>query len=314
MFPYLTLRLRLLGRLLRELGWLRLALFIPLLAMMLLQALAALRGQPRAAWLVPPLVAWMLLSAHRQRTDTQFLASTTPDFRPWLAAEYALLALPLTLTLLALGLGGPALLTLALAPLSAWAPPAREVAVRHRRRSLFRSEAFEWVAGMRAANGLLIWPILVGLATWQRASELAPIAGLVAWLLVLLACYGTPEPVTMLALAARSPGQFLRRRLALGLGYAAATALPFGLLLGVGPAGWGAALAVSLFWLALVAMLILTKYAFYPNASHIRITQSLVLALGLLGAGQPAYPPLLLVSAAGLVWQSRRRVGQVLGL
>ncbi|MEJ7660807.1 MAG: hypothetical protein WKG07_14910 [Hymenobacter sp.] len=87
-----------------------------------------------------------------------------------------------------------------------------------------------------------------------------------AWLLVLLAVYGTPEPVTMLALAARSPGQFLRRRLALGLGYAAASALPFGLLLGVGPAGWGAALAVSLFWLALVAMLILTKYAFYPNA------------------------------------------------
>ncbi|WP_223649814.1 hypothetical protein [Hymenobacter psoromatis] len=313
MLPYLTLRLRLLGRLLRELGWLRLALLLIMLALVLLQALAALRGQPRAAWLVPPLLAWLLLSAHRQRTDTHLLASATPDFRPWLAAEYALLALPVALLLLAVGVGGPALLTLALAPLAAWAPPAREAAARHRWRSLFRSEAFEWVAGMRAANGLLIWLVLVGLATWQRASSLAPVAGLVAWLLVVLACYGTPEPVTMLALAARSPRQFLRRRLGLGLGYAAATALPFGILLGVGPAGWGAALAVSLFWLALVAMLILTKYAFYPNISHIRTTQSLVLALSLLGAGHPAYPPLMLVSAAGLVWQSRRRVGQVLG-
>ena len=312
MFPYLTLRLRLLSRLLRELGWLRLGLFLPLLALGLLQVPAALRGQPRAAWLVPPLVAWTLLAAHRQRADTQFLASTTPDFRPWLAAEYALLALPVALLLLAVGLRGPALLTLALAPLAAWAPPAREAAARHRRRSLFRSEAFEWVSGARATNALLIWPILMGLAVWQRASSLAPIAGLVAWLLVLLAAYGTPEPVTMLALAARSPGQFLRRRLALGLSYAAATALPFGLLLGVGPAGGGAALAVMLCWLLLGAMLILTKYAFYPNASHIRTTQGLLLALALLGAGQPFYPPLLLVSAAGLVWQSRRRVGQVL--
>ena len=314
MLPYLTLRLRLLGRLLRELGWLRLALLLILLALVLLQVLASLRGQPRAAWLVPPLVAWTLLGAHRQRADTQFLTSVAPHFRPWLAAEYALLALPVALLLLAVGLGGPALLTLALAPLAALAPPARaDRPTRHRRRSPFRSEAFEWVGGMRAANGLLIWPVVVGLAAWQHASSLAPVAGLVAWLLVVLACYGTPEPVTMLALAARTPRQFLRRRLALGLSYAAATALPFGVLLGVGPAGWGAALAVLLFWLALVTMLVLTKYAFYPNISHIRITQSLVLALSLGGAWHPAYPPLMLAVAGGLVWQSRRRVGQVLG-
>jgi hypothetical protein len=117
----------------------------------------------------------------------------------------------------------------------------------------------------------------------------------------------------MLALAARTPRQFLRRRLALGLGYAAATAAPLWLLLGAGPAGWGAALAVALFWLTLVGMLILTKYAFYPNASHIRTTQGLVLAVGLLGAWHPAYPPLMLTIAVGLVWQSQRRLREVLG-
>lgn len=310
---YLRLRLRLLGRLLREIGWLRLALVGFMLTLVLLQALASLAKQPHGLWAVPILVAWSLLGAHRQRSDLLFLATVAPGFRPWLAAEYALLALPLAGGLLGLHAAGPAALTLGLAALVAWAPPARVgQATRHRWRSPFRSEAFEWVSGMRATKGLLLWPVLVGLATWQRASPLAPVAGLVLWLLVVLACYGEPEPLPMLALAARSPRQFLRRRLGLGLGYAAATALPFWVLLGVGPAGWGAALAVALFWLALLSMVILTKYAFYPNASHIRSTQGLVLAVGLLGAWHPAYPPLMLVSAAGLVWQSQRRLRAVL--
>jgi hypothetical protein len=70
---------------------------------------------------------------------------------------------------------------------------------------------------------------------------------------------------------------------------------------------------VALFWLALVTMLILTKYAFYPVSGHIRFTQSLILAVGLLGAWHPAYPPLMLVIAGGLVWQSQRRLRKVLG-
>ena len=310
---YLRLRLRLLGRLLREIGWLRLALVGGMLALVLLQAVASLAKQPQGLWLVPPLVAWALLGAHRQRTDLLFLAGAAPGFRPWLAAEYALLALPLAIGLLALRAAGPAALTLGLAALVARAPAARPgQATQHRWRSLFRSEAFEWVSGMRATKSLILWPVLVGVAAWQRASPLAPVAALVGWLLIVTAGYGEPEPLPMLALAARSPRQFLRRRLALGLGYAAATALPFWVLMWLGPAGWGAALAVALFWLGLLGMVILTKYAFYPNASHIRTTQGLVLAVGLLGAWHPAYPPLMLVSAGGLVWQSQRRLRAVL--
>jgi hypothetical protein len=311
---YLRLRLVLLGRLLREIGWLRLGLVLPLLGLGLLQTLDSLARQPHGLWAIPLLVGWALLGAHRQRADAQWLAAAAPAHRPWLAAEYALLALPLALGLLALRAYGPATLTPGLAALVAWVPPARPpAATRHRWRSPFRSEAFEWVGGARTTKALWLWPLLVSLAAWQRASALAPIAALVAWLLVVLACYGTPEPVTMLALAARTPRQFLRRRLALGLGYAAATAAPFWLLLGAGPAGWGPALGVALFWLALVTMLILTKYAFYPVAGHIRLTQSLILAVGLLGAWHPAYPPLMLVIAGGLGWQSQRRLRKVLG-
>ncbi|QKG52160.1 hypothetical protein [Hymenobacter sp. BRD67] len=195
----------------------------------------------------------------------------------------------------------------------AWVPPGRaDDATRHRWRSPFRSEAFEWVGGMRASKGLWLWPLLLGGATWQRAAPGVPVAALLVWLLVVGAGYATPEPPTMLALALRTPRQFLRRRLALGLGYGALTAAPFLALLGAGTAGWGAALAVGLFWLLLLTLLILSKYAFYPNASHIRTTQGLVLAVSLLGAWHPAYPPLLLAIAGGLVWQSQRRLRAVL--
>lgn len=313
-WAYLRLRARLLGRLLREVGWLRLGLVGPMLLLGVLQALVMLRARPLGAWLVPPLVSWLLLAAHRQRADWRFLATLTARFQPWLACEYALLAGPVALGLLGLRAPGPAALALALALPVAWAPLARPAAAtQHRRRSIFRSEAFEWVSGMRATKGGIIWIVLVGLAAWQRASSLAPIGGLLGWLLVVGACYSTPEPLVMLAVAARSPRQFLRRRLGLGLGYAAATAAPFWLLLGLGPAGWGAALAASLAWLVLLSLLILSKYAFYPNASHIRATQGLLLAIGLLAAWHPAYPPLMLTIAGGLVWQSQRRLRTVLG-
>jgi len=310
---YLALRLRLLGRLLREIGWWRLALAGALLGLGLLQTLETLRAHAAGCWLVPPLVGWSVAAAHRRREDAQFLTGLAPDYRPWLAAEYALLTLPTVLGLLALRAPGAAALTLGLVALAAWVPPARAgAATRHRWRSPFRSEAFEWVGGMRASKGLWLWPVLVGLVAWQRAVPLAPVVALLVWLLVAAAGYGTPEPATMLALAARTPRQFLRQRLRLGLGYAALTAAPFWVVLGAGSAGWGAALAVALFWLGLLSLVILCKYAFYPNASHIRSTQALLLAVGLLGAWHPAYPPFMLAAAGGLVWQSRRRLRALL--
>ena len=310
---YLHLRLRLLGRLAREVGAWRLVLLLPFLLLAIGQSLVVAAGHPMGRWVVPLAVAWCFISAHRQRADYRFLATVAPGFERWVAVEYASLSLPVGLALLSLRAVGPAMLTLALAPLAAWAPPAREDrASRHRWRSPFRSEAFEWVSGLRATKGLWLWPLLLAVACWQRASPLAPLAALLAWLLVVLACYGTPEPTTMLALMVQSPRQFLRRRLGLGLGYAAGTAVPFWGLLASGPAGWVGALAAAVAWLALVALLVLAKYAFYPNATHLRTMQALVVAVALLFFGEPVYPVLLLVAAVGLPWQSRRRLKALL--
>ena len=310
---YLFLRLRLLGRVLREVGVLRLALLVPVLLAVLSRGLTLAATHPPAQWAVPVLTALMLASAHRQRADLRFLATSAPNFRQWLAAEYLLLGLPVALVLLLFRDWDAAVLLLALTPWVALLPPRQDRrSTRHKARSLFRSEAFEWVSGMRT-GGLWAWPVLLAGAVWQHRSPLGPVVALVLWLLVLLAFYGIPEPVTMLVLAARTPRQFLRRRLLLGLGYAALTAAPFFWLLATGPAGGSGALAVGLFWLGLVGLLVLAKYAFYPNATHIRTTQALVVGIALLLPGNPVYPVLLLVAVGGLIWQSQRRLRTVLG-
>lgn len=310
---YLGLRCLLLGRLLREIGWLRLALLLPVLLAALGRGLAMAGRHPLAQWAVPLLVAGQLAAAHRQRADLRFLASSAPHFRRWLAVEYGLGALPVAVVLAAFQDWGAALLTVAMAPLAALLPPARDRrSTQQRARSPFRSEAFEWVSGMRT-GGVWAWPLLLALAVWQRSSPLGPVLALAGWLLVVAACYGTPEPMTMLVLAARTPRQFLGRRLALGLVYGALTAAPLLGLLAVGPAGPGAAMAVGLVWLGLLGLLILTKYAFYPNGVHIRVTQGLLVSVAFLLVGNPVYPVLLLVAVGGLVWQSQRRLRRELG-
>lgn len=311
---YLGMRGRLLGRLLREIGALRLAVLLPIGLLAVGRGLVLAAPHPLGQWAVPVLTFLTLAPAHQQRADLRFLATSAPHFRRWLAVEYGLAALPVVLALAAFQAWGAAVLTVALAPLAALLPAARDRArTRHRARSLFRSEAFEWVSGLRA-GGLWAWPVLLGGALWQHAAPLGPVVALALWLLVLLACYGTPEPVTMLVLAARTPKQFLRRRLGLGVGFAALTAAPFFGLLATGPAGGAGTVAVAAFWLGLVALLILTKYAFYPNAVHIRTTQTLVVGVALTLFGHPVYPVLLLVAVGGLIGQSQRRLRAVLGV
>ncbi|RZK46410.1 MAG: hypothetical protein EOO59_19330, partial [Hymenobacter sp.] len=107
---YARLRLRAVRRLTWEVGWWRLALLLPFGLMGVGNALVAATRHPVGRWAAPGLVAWTLLAAHRQRADYRFLTIAAPGFQPWLAAEYALLTLPVALALGALQAGGPALL------------------------------------------------------------------------------------------------------------------------------------------------------------------------------------------------------------
>lgn len=320
---YLRLRRFVVGRQLREIGVWRWALLGPLALVLAGRALSVAAASAGGIWAVPVLLALLLSQVHRQRADLRFLANTGPDFRGWLAIEYALGAAPIALALFGLGLtigrvpapavAGAALLTVGLAALVAWVPARGEAPRRSRRRSPFRSEAFEWVGGARASGALWLAPVLLAAAAWPPRSPLGPVLGLAVWLLVCLGHYGTPEPATMLLLAGQAPGTFLRRRLALGLWAAAAVAGPLLLVLATTAAGPAGALAVGLAWAGLLSLVILAKYAFYPSVWQIRSTQALLLGVALGLPGHPLYPVLLLVAVGGLLWQSRRRLTELLG-
>ena len=308
---YLQLRARVVGRQLRELGWWRLLVLGSMLLALGSDGLMRAARHPQGQWAVPLVMLSLMWSVHRRRPDFAFLRSTAPDFRYGLAAEYALFVLPVACALLAFGNLVAGALTLLLPPLVALAGPARERQPSQRRaHSVFRREAVEWVSGMRAAFG---WPVCLALlagALWQHHSALGAVRARAGWLLVVLTFYGTPEPATMLLLAARSPARFLRRRLVLALGYAALTAAPFGWLLATGSAGPGGAAGALLLLFVLMGLLILVKYAFYPNAFLIRFSQGLMVAFVLTQPGNPVYLSLLAALLVGLVWQSRSRLGR----
>lgn len=308
---YLRLRARLLGRQLGELGWWRLLVLGALLLLVVARALFKAAAHPRLAWAVPLLVVLLILSLHRRRTDLAFLRLAAPEFRGWLAVEYALGSLPLALVLLGWSRIGPALLTVAGAAVVALVPAAAAPASRVRRPAWFRSVAFEWVSvGRRPAVGL-VWLGLLGAAAATRAGGTGPALAVLVWLLLLLETYGPTEPWSWLLPALRTPGAWLRQRMGWALLYFGLTVAPLAAVLAQGPAGAGG-MALVLGWCAVVlTMVVLAKYAFYPNATLGRLTQAgaVVVGLSVLGSN-PAYLALLLACFLGLLLKSRSRLAQ----
>ena len=303
---YLLLRLKLLGRELVEVGWLRLLLLGPMLLAALLEALRLTAKMPPSQWLLPFVGAGMCWAIHRQRPDLAFLHGAAPNSRRWLLAEYTLLQLPIVGVLLARGAWLPAALALALVPLithtSGWRPtlPARK------KTNSWRSEAFEWVSGYRKTGAWLIWLLGFGVAAWQRHSTGAALVPIV-WTLVVSFFYFTPEdPLMLLQYPGRSGG-FLRRKLGLALGFYLLTSLPFAVLLGTGAVTWGGVLALLLWGSLVLTMVILAKYAFYPHAEPM---QAGVIGLALLVAVNSVYVALLAAAGGGLIWKSRRHLRQ----
>ncbi|MBC8082413.1 MAG: hypothetical protein H7Z21_04320, partial [Hymenobacter sp.] len=186
---YFRLRLRILSRQLAELGWWRGLLLAPVLVAAIGNGLVGLARHETGQWVVPPLLLLLVLSQHRRRADLDFLHLSAPGFRPWLAVEYALWSGPAVLVLLRFGRVGAALLTLVLGPLAAWVPAARTQATTRHGRSVFRSEAFEWVSGFRQAGLWVGWLALVLAAGWWRPYPVAPALALGAWVLLLTALY-----------------------------------------------------------------------------------------------------------------------------
>ncbi|SET31017.1 hypothetical protein [Hymenobacter actinosclerus] len=311
MKPYLRLRARLLGRQLRELGWWRLVMLGAFLGLAAARALFTAAAHPALGWAVPLAVALVVLSLHRRRLDLAFLHLSAPEFRGWLAVEYALGSLPVALVLLGWGRVGPALLTVAAAATVALVPPATAPASRTRRPTWFRSVAFEWVrVGHRPALGLA-WLGLLAAAIATRAGSTGPALAVLAWLLLTLETYSPAEPWSWLLPALRTPGAWLRARVGWGMLYFGLTVAPLAAVLASGAAGVGGT-ALVLGWCAVVlTMVVLAKYAFYPHATLGRLTQAGAVLVGLSVLGSnPAYLALLLAGFLGLLLKSRSQLEQ----
>jgi hypothetical protein len=310
MKAYLIMRWWVVSRQLAELGWWRLILLSLLLGLFLARALAAAAADARLQWGVPVAVASIVASAHRQRSDLVFLQITAPQYRRWVALEYGLVSLSAVLTLLAWGCGGSALLTLLLAAVVAWLPASKARAARSRLPSMFRSVAFEWVGGLRSVGHGLLWLVLLAVGVWGHGGAVGPAVAMVAWLVCVGQIYGIPEPWSMLLPSlVEAPGAWLRQRLVWGLLYFTLTAAPFIWLMGTGLAGWGGAAALLLWSWVMLVMILLAKYAFYPNAFLLRSIQAGVLLLGfLILSSNSAYAAVLTAAFIGLLLKSRRRL------
>lgn len=308
MKAYFLLRWLVLSRQLVELGWWRPLLLAPVLLAAVGNALVVLSRHPTAQWLLPLVVFFLTVSQHRRRSDLVYLRITAPDFRQWLAAEYVLWSMPVVVVLLGFGRLDVVALAVVLVPLAAWVPPAQARTSTLHQRSVFRSEAFEWVSGFRQTGAGWVWGGLMLAAGWWHQYPLAPALALGAWVLTVSALYATPEPSTMLLPALRQPSQWLWRRVALGLLYFVLTAAPFAWLVGAASAGWGGAAALLLWGMAVLIMVVLARYAFYPHALLVRLTQGAIVAVACLLFGHPVYPVLLLVAFFGLIWKSCRQL------
>ncbi|UOQ70618.1 hypothetical protein [Hymenobacter cellulosilyticus] len=113
MQAYLRLRLRVLGRLLVEVGWVRLLLLGGLLVVTGGKLIELLLSKPHLQWAGPTLGLLMSWSGYRQRTDLGFLQIVSPRYKSWLSVESALLLVPVWGVLLGLGYLGAALATIA---------------------------------------------------------------------------------------------------------------------------------------------------------------------------------------------------------
>ncbi|TGE24644.1 hypothetical protein E5K00_05365 [Hymenobacter aquaticus] len=308
MKAYLRLRLRILGRQLAELGWLRLLLLGGVLVLTLGKVLELLLARPALQWAAPPLALLATWPGHRRRTDTGFLQIASPAYRQWLLAEYVLWLWPVWGLLLGLGYWAAALATVVAVLPVPFLPVARSTGRRWPRRSLLRSEVFEWVSGFRQLGGWACWLAGLAVAGWQHASTVVPAVVLGGWSLLVTFCYTTPEPTDMVTIYGRGATAFWWRKLALAAVFYLLTAAPFFVLLGLSPAAWPGATALLAWGLLTVSMSVMAKYSFYPQPTLVRLTQGGIVAVALLPLLNAQYAPILVAVFGGLIWKSRQRL------
>lgn len=218
-------------------------------------------------------------------------------------SENALLALPFALFLTIQGAWVAALVVL---------PAAMALSLFHFEQAFqftlptpFYKRPFEFLVGFRQTFLLLILiAVLLGIAVWVGNFNLGIFALALIFLVSLSYC-GNPESMFYVWVHALGARAFLQRKILTGFWHVTILSLPFALVLGAFfPGNWYIILLVQGLGYLYLALIILGKYATYPQP--IGIPQGILIGLGMW------FPPLLLGILPFFYQQSVRRLIDVL--
>jgi hypothetical protein len=241
---------------------------------------------------------------HGGRTDARFLVLAGRDPRRVFAVEYALLAAPAVVLLLAAGWPLAALAAAAGSVAFAIIPAGGIVLLARRRgnrppmRLPLPPRGFEWISGVRRHwDGLLLIELGAAVFSFDPAGPLGAIVALAGWA-ALLQLDG--EPRAMLEALGGSAGRILREKVLRSLGLFLLVCAPPALLFLLRHAALWPLLVVVLAWaLGVHAGCVFAKYALYRDGRRQGIAGPLT-AVALMGA--VAIVPVGLF----LVWRLRR--------
>lgn len=289
---FLQFRLRQLGKIVREIP----VPYLIILAVMLLFALFALyhlTGGREEMAMAGGGVIVLLFLFHRVRKDYHFLQLVDEYPARIFCADYLLLSLPVFVVGVLHGFylvaAGVSVGCMAVGFIR---QPVRRIGNGCKPPRFIPGEAFEVRAGIRSEGGILfVLYTAAYIGLWLPYLSLG-----VLWLfsVILLECFNYAEPAHLLCVRELSAKRFLHYKLGLNVRLYGAAIAPVCLLYAiVYPEGWWLALGFFVYSTINMALVIVSKYAFYlPNT---KITAGQVaITLSILGVLIPVLFPLTL--------------------
>lgn len=225
------------------------------------------KAKGAAAWALPALALLIAIPTHRSRSDWRFVKTFAPNYQLVFGLEYSVIALLVTVPLLATGEIWPFLATHLLLFGVGFLPSAKtERANLHFIGRWVPSDNFEWIGGLRkqfflfaafyiGAFALLVYPYLTWLAVWFLLG-------------ITSSFYENGEPLHLLMLHNGDSKSFLSRKIKSHLKIWGFMTLPILLAYcSIHHDTWWVGLILYFFFLVNISLCILVKYSAYePNA------------------------------------------------
>ncbi|MTB53563.1 hypothetical protein [Lewinella sp. W8] len=233
------------------------------------------------------------------RNDFLFLQFHQSTYRKIRLAENGLLVAPFLLFFLVRGLWGMAFLQLLLGLVMVFLPALSSV-----NRVLptpFSREPFEFAVGIRKTWFGYLGCCFLAVMGHQSDNYSLMVFAMVLPAFVAMGYYGKPEPAFFLWIHTLSPQDFLNRKLRMAARHAFILLLPLLLyVLYAFPEEWWLTLSLTLLGLAYILLMVVAKYAAYPEEIDLR--RAFLMAVAMI------IPPLMIVAFVLFYRQARAKL------